>query len=237
MRFFKKEKRMGVDYAADGLGVQHKSLDFMTEPAFESAWGRASDAASHGWENVPDIRWRAHIAIWAARNGLNIEGDFVECGVYTGILSLSICHYLNLDRTFWLYDTWDGIPERNVADSERSAVDTLNGQLYKAHDVYESTQAAFSPFPAKMIRGMLPETLEQGPDKIAYLSMDLNGAKTERECIEIFWPKLSRGAVVLIDDYGWQTHRPQMLMWNEFAREKGHSIANLPTGQGLLIKT
>jgi O-methyltransferase len=47
---------------------------------------------------VPDIRWRAHVAIWAAANGLNIEGAFVECGVHTGLLSLAICHYLGFNQ-------------------------------------------------------------------------------------------------------------------------------------------
>ena len=83
---------------------------------------------------------------------------------------------------------------------------------------------------------VLPVSLETGPEKISYLSIDLNSAEAEHDCIEALWPKLSAGAIVLIDDYGWKSHRPQMLMWDQFAKEKDRSIANLPTGQGLLIK-
>lgn len=37
-----------------------------------------------------DIRCRAHIVSWAANQTLNIPGDFVECGVWYGILSKKI---------------------------------------------------------------------------------------------------------------------------------------------------
>ena len=44
------------------------------------------------------------------------------------------------------------------------------------------------------------------------------------------------GAVVVIDDYGFKGFESQHDMWNAFAAEHGQIIANLPTGQGLLIK-
>src|SRR5476649_1558769 len=108
----KSAKKMCCDYMADYLGTRHKSLKFLESPPFKNAWGIASQIGEIGWkEGVPDIRWRTHIAIWAAQNALRIEGDFVECGVHTGLLSLSICEYLKFgsltDRKFWLFDTWE----------------------------------------------------------------------------------------------------------------------------------
>lgn len=51
-----------------------------------------------------------------------------------------------------------------------------------------------------------------------------------------FWDKLVPGGIILLDDYGWQTHEAQKADWDEFARDRGVQILTMPTGQGLLIK-
>lgn len=64
-------KRMRCDFMADGIGVTSKNLSFLSEPAFADAWRKASRSASEGGAgNVPDIRWRAHVAVWCASNAL-----------------------------------------------------------------------------------------------------------------------------------------------------------------------
>lgn len=68
------------------------------------------------------IEWRVHVLLWAASQALLVEGDFVECGVNTGIYSLAICDYLDFNatgRSFWLFDTFCGIPEEQLAQRER----------------------------------------------------------------------------------------------------------------------
>jgi hypothetical protein len=234
-----ESKTLRCDYRASGLGVRNMELEFLREPAFSSAWTKAVAAASYGWSDlVPDIRWRAHVALWA-RRGLQIEGDFVECGVYTGLLSLTICHTLEfakLDRKFFLFDTYDGIPIEGLPPGEREIAEEMNRHMYK--DVFAEVQKHFAPFPnAILVRGKLPESLAGAElRRIAYLSVDLNNATAERPCIETLWPKLSQGAIVVIDDYAHKGHRPQYDMWNDFGAKVGCPIVTLPTGQGLMIK-
>lgn len=234
------QKNVGSNYSADYLAVALKTLDFMKDPKFDAAWQKSAESAQKGYDKVPDIRWRIHMALWAARHGLNLEGDFVECGVYTGFLSLAIAHYTefqNVDKTFWLYDTWEGIPLEQVADDEKAHAAGFNNAVYHKFDIFAHMQEAFAPFPnCKLVRGMLPDTLKDGPEKIAYLSIDLNHMNAEKLVIEALWPKLVSGAIVVIDDYGWMGHEKQRKMWDEFAAAHGTSIGNLPTGQGLLIK-
>jgi hypothetical protein len=241
---FKKKNKMRFEYFADGFGVLSKTRGFMKSEAFEKAWEFASKNSETGWAKtggVPDIRWRSHIAIWAANHGLSLEGDFVECGVFTGILSLSICKYLQFEKiskNFWLYDGWGCIPIDSVEEPERFAVENLNNVLYSRDNVFEAAVNAFSPYPnCRLIRGMLPGTLASSPEKISYLSIDLNNAPAEKACIEILWPRLSNGAIVVIDDYAWIGHELQRDMWDKFAACHNQLVATLPTGQGLLIKS
>lgn len=233
--------RMACDYRGDGLGVKGKSFSFMTDQRFQAAWEDMSSAVKQiTGKDVPDVRWRGHIALWAASVAMKRDGDFVECGVFSGILAGLICRYFNfadVNRKFWLFDTWEGIPTENLSERDLNIARGFNRE-YHRQDVYESVKQAFSAYPnCRLIRGMLPLTLEDADiEKIAYLSVDLNNAVYEKACIEKLWPKLTSGAVVLLDDYNFAECYPQQQMWDAFAAEKGLMIAALPTGQGLLLK-
>ena len=230
----------GKTLSQDGVLTYGKNLGFLEEPAFKAAWQVTEEANKGGWpQGVPDVRWRVHMALWAAQQGLQLEGDFVECGVHTGLFSVAICHALNfsnLPRSFYLFDTFNGIPLDNIADTERERVVASNASYYG--DVFEIASRNFAAFPnAKLVKGNLPETLTTVDlTKIAYLSVDLNNAAAEKAVITHLWDKLVPGAVVLIDDYAWETCEDQYAMWNAFAASKGLAIATLPTGQGLLLK-
>jgi hypothetical protein len=228
------------DYSADSLATKHKTLPFERDENLANAWKFCEEGNKAGWKgNVPDIRWRVHIACWAAKHGLNFEGDFVECGVHTGILSMAICKYLdfnNVDKNFYLFDTYEGIALDQISEKENKMAEQYNDGLY--FDCYEIAARNFSDFKnATLVKGRVPESLDNVKiNKVSYLSIDMNNAAAERAAIEFFWPKLSSGAIVVLDDYGWTTHKQQMEIMDEFAKAHKVSIALLPTGQGILIK-
>jgi O-methyltransferase len=228
------------DYHGDGLATKYKTLPFVKDVKLAEAWRFAEEGNESGWKgSVPDIRWRAHIACWAAQHGLSLEGDFVECGVHTGILSMAICKYLDFERVekkFYLFDTYEGIPIDQITPDESDLAHSMNKNLY--FDCLEIVQRNFSNYPnAIPVKGRVPESFENiKMDKIAYLSLDMNNATAERAAIEYLWPKLVPGAIVVLDDYGWTSHKAQMVTIDEFAASQNVSIAHLPTGQGLLIK-
>lgn len=228
-------------YNADGLSVWGKNLSFLGEERFLRAYGKGARSGHH-FGSSPDelhVEWRVHVILWAAGIGLKLEGDFVECGVNTGIYSLAIADYhgfAGTGRTFHLFDTFHGTPEEQMAPEERDNRIRDNRIYYP--DCYETAKANFAPYPNfHLIRGRVPDTLEgAGIGRVAYLSIDMNVASAEVAALEYFWDKLSPGAVVVLDDYGWETCETQYAAHNAFAEKKGHSILALPTGQGILIK-
>jgi hypothetical protein len=94
-------------YVADGLATTH-NCDFIAQERFARAYGAGIESIR---QFRPDlhVEWRVHTACWVASQALRIPGDFVECGVNTGILSRAIVDYVQLDkhteRKFWLLDT------------------------------------------------------------------------------------------------------------------------------------
>ncbi len=238
-KFFKINKPMRPEFQTDGLGVNSRNLKSLEDPKFLAAWKMGVNAnKSGGGGKVPDIRWRAHTAVWAARHGLTLEGDFVECGVFLGLLSVTICNTLdfaNVDKTFYLFDTYEGLPEEGVEPLELDNIRHHN-RLY--FDCYEQAKSNFAPFPnAQLVKGILPASLSKAPlDRIAYLSIDLNNAPAEKAVIEELWDRLTPSAIVVLDDYGFTGFSEQHDMWDAFAASNNTSIYTSPTGQGILVK-
>lgn len=238
-----------LTYCSDGLGVSH-NVDFLKDPDFCQ---KLAFSLSHDGEvaNHPlgHPIWRAYVAGWAAQQALRIEGDFVECGVDTGILSSFICQQIdfnNKDRDFYLLDSFEGMDMSLLTAEEQQAdKDKQTYTIYKDH--YKSqTDQTLAKLKSKIsqfhnihiIKGYIPGTLSQiKAEQIAYLSIDLNSVMPEMETIKYLWDRLPVGAVILLDDYTFLGHMPQLNAWNEFADTNQQQILSLWTGQGLIIKT
>ena len=103
--------------------------------------------------------------------------------------SLAICNYIDFNRTgksFYLFDTFCGIPVEQMLPTERPARVSENGTMYE--ECYETAKRNFAPYPrAQLIRGRVPDTLNQVPiGKVCYLSLDMNIAAPEVAAIEYF---------------------------------------------------
>lgn len=234
-----------ASYDHDGLVVFGKSADFLREPRFQAAYRRGMNSGHHiarapGSDDDLHIEWRIHVVLWAAAHASRLPGDFVECGVNTGIFSLAICDYLDFNSTgksFWLFDTFEGIPTHQVTSRERDL-----GRLDENREWYSECLAIaeenFAPYPrAHLVRGEIPQTLASPViDEVAFLSIDMNIAAPEVAALEYFWDKLTPGAPVVLDDYGWLGHEPQKEALDLLAAGFGAEVLTLPTGQGLLIR-
>jgi hypothetical protein len=228
-------------YAEDGLTSYHNH-EFVDDPGFVAAYERGVFAAGrdYGW------RWRVHIGLWAAATASRLPGDFVECGVNRGFMSSSILAALDWDRlgkTFYLLDTFAGVDERYMSPEEALDGGAAKNAAHLESGFYvcgsASVRANFSEWRrVEIIEGSIPDTLPRvGAREIAFLHLDLNSAQPEVAALEYFWSRMVPGAPVLLDDYAYHGFRHQKLAMDAVARSLGTSIASLPTGQGLIIKT
>lgn len=215
-------------FAEDGLITRHH-FDFIDDANFKRAYKAGWETGSWGGA---DIRWRAHVALWAASHAARLDGDFVECGVNRGGLSRAIVESLDwaaLDRDFYLLDTYGAFDPR---------FPPADANYWNYGDSYEAVKSSFAGFPRiHVVKGPVPDTLDQVPSaRIAYLHIDMNTTVPEIEALRYFWPKLVKGGVLLLDDHGFRGHEQQRAAHKAFAAENGFSILSLPTGQGLAIK-
>jgi predicted O-methyltransferase YrrM len=89
----------------------------------------------------------------------------------------------------------------------------------------------------ELVPGDVNETLAAGgPERLAFVHMDLNAAEPTRVALEFAYPRLAPGAMVLFDDYGWSGLEAQRAVIDAFLGDKPEEPIALPTGQALLVK-
>ena len=135
-RLFRRKAFRG-DYRADNFATKKKNWGSWTSHVsrpptigvrIRPTWARPLLGQQRTFDEGP------HICVWAAIQALKIEGIFAECGVDTAVTSGTVIKYLdfgNLDREFFLFDTFSGIPEvAGMTDHEKSARELLNKNFY-----------------------------------------------------------------------------------------------------------
>lgn len=221
-------------YSSDMFSTHHNH-SFLSDPTFQACYARGVQA-NHGDDR--HIHWRLHVALWVAQQAIQRPGAFVECGVSHGFLSSAIMTKLDWnarERDYFLFDTFEGLDPAYVSAAEAAKDERLS--FYK--DVrLETVEENFAEWQrVHFVKGSIPETLSEVTiESVAYLSLDMNCTLPELEALKYFWPKLSPGGFVLMDDYAYYGYEEQHAAYNDFSAEQGVPILTLPTGQGMMMK-
>ena len=151
-----------------------------------------------------------------------IDGDLVECGVWKGgnlVLFGLMAKKLGLTRTIWGYDTFEGMSAPTDEDVRISTAETAkemlpsftkNGVTEWCYSPYQEVEQNFrrevGDAPLKLIKGKVEDTLSvvsNIPDRIAILRLDTDWYESTRKELDVLYPRLEKGGVLIIDDYGY----------------------------------
>lgn len=207
-------------WGTDNLITFGKNLSFLED---ELLLELIFKYAKHEYDKA--IIWRTHILTWVAKTVSNLPGDFVECGVHMGFTMAVISDYINiakLNKLYWGYDLFDGDHYKSFDMNGMSPFEYVSSQFDNTH--------------TKIIKGAIEDSMiKNAPDKVAFLHIDLNSAIAEEAALKHFFPKLTRGGIIVLDDYGWSNYKEQKQMADNFFNENKLSVVELPTGQGIVI--
>ena len=209
-------------FAGDNLIAFGRNLGFLNDVAFMAAFQKhAKTSAERG------VLWRTATVIWAARQALRREGDFVECGCYKGTTARILLDTVDLGaRNYFLYDLF-----------EHDASMSHNAMPEHGSDLFQLVRDRFVDAPnVTVIQGAVPDSFVQGlPDRIAFAHIDMNNAPAEIGALDAIESRLVPGAVIVLDDFGAIPYRPQHLAETAWFAKRGISVLELPTSQGLVI--
>jgi len=142
-----------------------------------------------------------------------IPGDIVECGVWRGGNMMMLAEASQgSDRKLWLYDTFEGMPEASAFDvnvlgqtgEERRSADSQ--WCLASRQEVEANFNRYGLLNDRLVfrQGMVEDTLknEPLPERIAILRLDTDFYESTKIELELLYPLLQPGGVLIIDDYG-----------------------------------
>lgn len=142
-------------------------------------------------------------------NVKEIEGDVVECGVWRGGMIAGIAKKLGMSRNYYLFDSFEGLPEATEIDGQTA----MDWQKNTNADNYFNNCSAEIDFAIEVmkkvkvkyecIKGWFSETIPtfDGTDKIAILRLDGDWYDSTLICLKYLFPKVVKGGIIIIDDY------------------------------------
>lgn len=163
------------------------------------------------------------------------QGAVVEFGCYRGTTSLYIRRILDglgEDRPFFVYDSFEGLPEK--AQQDRSPV----GEQFKAGELTVSKKDFNMEFKKAGLK--LPvikkgwfNTLTESdvPEPISFAFLDGDYYESIKDSLLLIEQKLAPGAIIVVDDYANEALPGAARATDEWARAKGldvlvsHSLA------------
>jgi O-methyltransferase len=134
-----------------------------------------------------------------------VEGGIVEFGCYSGTTSLFIQRLLQAGdpgRPFHVYDSFEGLPDKSSLDQSVAGDQFKTGELHatKSNFVQHFKQAHL-PLPT-IHKGWFDElTTDDVPKSIALAFLDGDYYGSIKSSFKLITPNLSKGAVIIIDDY------------------------------------
>lgn len=144
-----------------------------------------------------------------AERTANLAGDIVECGVWRGGMIAGIAELLGTGRKYFLFDSFEGLPEAREIDGSAAR----NWQANKASPEYFDNckaEIGFATEAMKMtgadfqcVKGWFEDTLPafDGTGAISLLRLDADWYESTKVCLANLFPKVVEGGMILIDDY------------------------------------
>lgn len=140
----------------------------------------------------------------------NVEGDFIETGVWRGgacIFAKALINMYGENRTVWVADSFKGLPKPNIELYPADKGDDLYS-LEQLRISKAQVQKNFERFnllddKVKFLEGWFKDTLPTAPiEKLAVIRLDGDMYESTMDGLVNLYHKLSPGGFIIIDDYG-----------------------------------
>lgn len=132
-----------------------------------------------------------------------IPGDAVEFGCYVGTTSVYLAERLrDTDRGLWLYDSFEGLPPKTSEDYSPAGEQFVTGELLATKkQLINNLKQARVPMP-RITKGWFSDlTGADIPERVAFAFLDGDYYHSVKDPLKLIWPRLSPGAVIVVDDY------------------------------------
>ena len=166
----------------------------------------------------------------------DVPGDIVECGCYKGASAWFMANEVP-DTTLHLFDSFEGVsvPDERDIKSGLSESYWKSGNMRASEEDVRLTLSDFNN--VSIYQGWIPERFQEVADlSFRLIHIDVDLYQPTLDSLNFFYPRLSIGGVIVMDDYGSTRCPGATLAAQKFAKVTNEKIIHLTTAQGIIIK-
>lgn len=173
-----------------------------------------------------------------ARTTFGLVGDIAELGVWKGGGAKFIADIFRSEyegkKTFFLFDSFEGMKVVNSREDRHQIGDFSDTSFSRVEKLMHSSNENVSII---MRKGWIPFTFSglEG-HTFSFVHIDLDLYEPIKDALDFIYPRLSRGGVIVFDDYGFASCPGARKAVDDFSLKNGENILVLSTGQAILVK-
>lgn len=155
------------------------------------------------WNNDQVSKEETGKILETARECLVHDGDYVELGCYKGDTSLLLAEILKgSDKRLYIYDSFEGLPEKSSLDESAVGEEFKGGELYVTkREVKERFLRANLPVPVIKKAWFNELNDDDLPEKIAFAFLDGDFYESIRDSLKLVEGKIAENGVMIVHDY------------------------------------
>jgi len=222
------------------MGSEEKSpmdrVEPMWSPSALPLWNSDQRFVEIMQDGVNDVTLvdvpRCYTLYQFAKSCLRLDGQFLEIGVYKGGTAFLLASLLqDTNKVFIGCDTFNGMPPTREGTDEHQEGDF-------ADTSYESVCAHLRGLKrVALLQGLFPDCAQDvlSKNNFAFVHVDVDIYDSVLRTCEAVYPRLSKGAVMVFDDYGFPQCAGAKQAVDEFFDSRSLPTIYLPTGQCVVI--
>ncbi len=162
-----------------------------------------------------------------------VEGVVAELGVYKGEFSKYI-NSLFPDRHLYLFDTFEGFDEKDVAFDN---VNRFSTGTQNFSDTSIQTVLAKMKFQEQCIvkKGRFPDSLDGLEERFCFVSLDADLYQPIYDGLVYFYPRLNNGGYIFVHDYNNHEYEGAKAAVRKFCKENNISYTPMTDTWGSVI--
>lgn len=221
---------------------------FETDETFKSIF-REGVASSRSTHDPEVVHQRLYNAVQFLRYTLDLNGEVAECGSFKGLSSYVFCNYIRLANPdfrgagYHIFDSFQGLSRPSEQDVVANQEADATGQSFLPAGSFqgslETVKTTLRDYPLiEYHPGWIPESFVGVAERnYKFVHLDLDLYDPIKGAVQYFYPRMVKGGVMVIDEYGFPRWPGARKAVDEFCKEhKLTTPVSLTTGNGALIK-
>jgi O-methyltransferase len=220
--FYEIGRKLQPDFS-----INDRGRVFLKDEAFRNYYNRFIDA-SQNWKPF-ERRWTVGQML---RLLPDVPGNLAECGVFEGATAFQLCKFAHkYGRKVHLFDSFQGVSTPNENDGAHWS----KGDLSASEATLRTNLKEFDCF--ETFPGWIPSRFSDVADhEYAFVHIDVDLEQPTYDSIAFFYPRMSAGAVMILDDHGYDTCPGARKAALDYMADKPEPVLDLATGQGLIVR-